>query len=140
MHQKPHWEHFEHVADIGVVGFGATLAQAFEQTALALTAAITTAPIAEKECVEIECRAKGPDHLLVEWLNTIIFEMATRQILFGRFSVETDGKTLSAKAWGEPVDPKKHEPAAEAKGATYTALDVGQSEDGLWHAGCVVDV
>lgn len=34
------WEHFPHQADIGVRGMGATLAQAFEQAALALTAVI----------------------------------------------------------------------------------------------------
>jgi len=35
------WEHFPHEADIGVRGFGATPAEAFEQAALALTAAVT---------------------------------------------------------------------------------------------------
>src|SRR5512139_3851745 len=34
------WEHFEHGADIGVRGFGASVAEAFEQAALALTAVI----------------------------------------------------------------------------------------------------
>ena len=32
------WEHFEHDADIGVRGIGASKADAFEQAALALTA------------------------------------------------------------------------------------------------------
>jgi len=36
----PRWEHFPHDADVGVRGVGATLAQAYEQAALALTAAI----------------------------------------------------------------------------------------------------
>lgn len=36
-----HWEHFEHGADIGVRGIGATKASAFEQAALALTGVIT---------------------------------------------------------------------------------------------------
>jgi SHS2 domain-containing protein len=35
------WEHYEHDADIGVRGYGATRAQAFEQAALALTAVVT---------------------------------------------------------------------------------------------------
>src|SRR3972149_8529533 len=37
----PRWEHFPHIADIGVRGIGATRAQAFEQAALAMTAGIT---------------------------------------------------------------------------------------------------
>ena len=35
------WEHFPHDADVGVRGFGPTPAAAFEQGALALTAAVT---------------------------------------------------------------------------------------------------
>ena len=34
------WEHFEHEADMGVRGFGPTLATAFEQAALAMTAVV----------------------------------------------------------------------------------------------------
>jgi SHS2 domain-containing protein len=37
----PHWEHFEHKADIGVRGFGNKPAEAFEQAALAMSAIIT---------------------------------------------------------------------------------------------------
>ena len=43
-------------------------------------------------------------------------------------------------AWGERVDPEKHQPAVEIKGATYTALSVTEQTDGSWTARCVVDV
>jgi hypothetical protein len=36
-----HWEHYEHSADIGVRGIGASKSEAFEQAALALTAVVT---------------------------------------------------------------------------------------------------
>ena len=39
-----YWEHFPHQADIGVRGVGPTLATAFEQAALAMTA-VTTDPV-----------------------------------------------------------------------------------------------
>ena len=39
--RKAGWEHFPHDADIGVRGWGATPAEAFEQAALALTAVVT---------------------------------------------------------------------------------------------------
>ena len=38
---KPHWEHFEHEADIGIRGIAPTLEQAFEQAAIAMTAVMT---------------------------------------------------------------------------------------------------
>ena len=39
-----------------------------------------------------------------------------------------------------PRDVARHEPAAEVKGATYTALAVEHRPDGRWLAQCVVDV
>jgi SHS2 domain-containing protein len=47
---------------------------------------------------------------------------------------------LEGKAWGEPVDVGRHQPAVEVKGATYTGLRVARENDGAWVAECVVDV
>lgn len=66
--------------------------------------------------------------------------MALRHMLFSRFEVALEGQRLNATAWGEPVDPGKHQPAVEIKGATYTELKVGRDESGRWLAQCVVDV
>lgn len=135
-----HWEHFAHEADMGVRGHGATLAQAFEQAALAMTAVITDPERVEpREKISIECEAPDDELLLVDWLNAIIYEMATRKMLFSRFEVKIDGKRLSANAWGEKTDVTRHSPAVEVKGATYTELHVVQ-EDGQWIAQTVVDV
>jgi SHS2 domain-containing protein len=90
--------------------------------------------------VEIRCLAPDLEYLFVEWLNALVYEMDTRQMLFSRFSVHVDGEHLRAEAWGEPVDVVRHRPAAEVKGATMTALQVAQDADGRWHAQCVVDV
>ncbi len=135
------WEHFSHEADIGVRGFGGSRDEAFEQAALALTA-VTTDPasVASKERVPIECEAPDPETLLVDWLNALVYEMAVRKMLFGRFEVRGDGTRLSAAAWGEPVDVARHQPAVEVKGATFTQLRVAQGSGGEWSAQCVVDV
>jgi tRNA nucleotidyltransferase (CCA-adding enzyme) len=134
------WEHFSHDADIGVRGYGPTLAQAFEQAALSLTAIVTDTEVAARTAVEVACEALDNELLFVEWLNSVIYEMAVRRMLFGRFAVKIDGTHLSAMLWGEPVDPKRHTPACEPKGATYTELRVAQAADGTWSAACVVDV
>jgi len=134
------WEHFPHDADVGIMGHGATLAEAFEQAALALTGIVTDAEIAPSTRVGVTCEASDIELLLVEWLNAIIYEMAVRSMLFGRFEVKITGTRLEAIMWGELIDPAKHLPASEPKGATYTALRVAQVSDGLWSAGCVIDV
>jgi tRNA nucleotidyltransferase (CCA-adding enzyme) len=135
------WEHFPHQADIGVRGIGASKAEAFEQAALALTAVVTDPQalrLAEK--VEVTCEAPDDELLLVDWLNALVYEMATRKLLFGRFRVRLDGHRLVARAWGERIDVARHQPAVEVKGATLTSLRVGQDPGGAWVAQCVVDV
>lgn len=134
------WEHFHHVADIGVRGYGATVEEAFAQAALALTAVIADpAAIAPRTPVTIECTAPDQELLLVDWLNALIYEMATRTMLFSRFTVRIVGDRLMGEAWGEAVDVARHAPAVEVKGATYTCLKVAE-EAGRWLAQCVVDV
>lgn len=137
---KPCWEHFPHDADVGVRGCGATAAQAFEQAARALTAVVTDVEVKPEAAVEVRCEASDLELLFVEWLNAIIYEMAVRNMLFGRFAVRIDDGRLQGTLWGEPVDVERHAPACEPKGATYTALRVAQEAEGTWCAGCVVDV
>jgi tRNA nucleotidyltransferase (CCA-adding enzyme) len=131
---------FPHDADLGVTGQGPTVEIAFEQAARAITAAITEAEVAEKERVTLTCDAPDLDLLLVTWLNAVIGEMAVRSMLFGRFRVRIDGTHLSAELWGEPIDPPRHAPACEPKGATCAMAEVRQDAAGLWHARCIIDV
>ena len=138
---NPHWEHFPHEADMGVRGIGASREQAFEQAALALTSVIADLDkVAAREPIEIRCEAPDDELLFVDWLNSLVYEMATRHMLFSRYVVHLDGTRLTATAWGEPIDRTRHQPAVEVKGATYTGLRVAQDADGLWVAECVVDV
>jgi len=135
------WEHFDHGADVGVRGFGLTKAAAFEQAALALTAVITDpSRVAAQDTVPIACKAADDELLLAAWLNAIVFEMAVRRMLFGRFHVDLQGGRLQATASGEPTSVERHEPAVEVKGATYTTLRVARTDDGGWLAQTVVDV
>lgn len=134
------WELFEHGADVGVRGFGESLDEAFEAVALALTGVITDpGTVKPSESVRIECSAPDSEVLLVDWLNAIIYEMATRNMLFGEYDVRIEDGKLTAIAKGEKVDVSRHEPTVEVKGATYTCLRVDQ-QDGIWRAECVVDV
>ena len=135
------WELFAHDADVGVRGLGSTREAAFEQGAIALMHAIGAGEgVAAQQLLTIACEAPDDEVLFVDWLNALIFEMATRSVLFSRFRVGIQDGKLRAKAWGEPIDPARHEIAVEAKGATFTALEVAKKADGTWVAQCVVDV
>lgn len=135
------WEHFSHGADIGVRGIGTSREEAFEQAALAMIAAITDPRnVRPDEAVEIACEAPDDELLLVEWLNAVIYEIATRRMLWSRFTVCIEEHRLRATAWGEKTEVARHQPAVEVKGATYTNLLVRQERTGAWVAQCVVDV
>jgi SHS2 domain-containing protein len=135
------WEHFPHEADMGVRGYGASRNQAFEQAALAMMQVITDpARVVQRQAVDIECAAPDDELLLVDWLNALVYAMATRHLLFSRFEVRGEGPRIRARAWGEPLEIARHRPAVEVKGATYTELRVGRAADGRWCAQCVVDV
>ena len=135
------WEHSPHEADMGIRGIGPTREAAFEGAALALTAVITDpSEVIPNQKITITCQAPDDELLLVDWLNALVYEMATRNMLFGRFEVHINDHSLQATAWGEPVEVARHRPAVEVKGATYTELSLKQDEQSRWIAQCVVDV
>ena len=134
------WEHFHHQADIGIRGFGSTLAGAFEQAAYALTAVIITAPVKPTRRLTITSTGDDPELLLADWLNKLIYLMAFEKMLFGRFNVKISGNSLTAQIFGEAVDVERHQPTIEIKAATYAELKVRQLSSRHWLAQCVVDV
>jgi tRNA nucleotidyltransferase (CCA-adding enzyme) len=103
--------------------------------------ALVTDPagIEARERVTIECSAPDQELLFADWLNSVVFEMATRHMVFGKFAVKIEGTRLRAEVWGERVDPHRHHPAVEVKGATYTSLRVA-NVGSQWIAQTVVDV
>lgn len=135
------WDHFEHQADIGVRAVAPSREALFELLAKALTAIISEPErVRRVKTIKVQCEAPDDALLLVDWLNALVYEMATRRMLFGAWHVELDGHRLTASVSGETVDRARHQPVVEVKGATYTALSVEQDEQGLWHGQCVVDV
>lgn len=135
------WEHFDHQADIGIRGFGATKSQAFAQAALAMTAVITEpAKVRADEEIIITCQAADDELLLVDWLNSLLYEMATRKMLFSKFDVNIEKNRLNATVLGQKIILSLHRPAVEVKAASYAELKVYKNENKIWIAQCVVDV
>ena len=134
------WEHFPHDADVGIRGIGDSLSEAFAAAAEAMTGAIVDPfCVRPSTAVAIHCTGIDEEDLFYAWINAVLFEMATRRMLFGHFEVSIEGLELDARAWGEPIVPARHEPGVEVKGATMTALRVHR-EGARWIAECVIDV
>ena len=142
---QPGWNHYEHEADIGIEGIGNSKEDAFTQAAIALTAVITDPENVKAELsVDVHCEAPNDEILFVDWLNALVYEMASQNILFSHFDLtitpQAVGVALMGKAWGEKIDQARHNPVVEIKGATYTTLRVYQDGEHFWHAQTVVDV
>jgi tRNA nucleotidyltransferase (CCA-adding enzyme) len=135
------WEHFEHEADIGLRAIAPTRERLFELMGEALTAIVTNpGNVRCTTAIPIACEAPDDAILLVDWLNALVYEMATRRMLFGEWDVKCKDHRLKATVMGEVVDRARHRPVVEVKGATYTALSVERDDAGMWHGQCVVDV
>lgn len=136
----PSFEHFEHQADMGIRGFGRTREQAYAQAALAMVAvSVLPRTIRQLVTVRVACTAPDDELLLFDWLNAVVYQMSTRRMVFGRFSVHIASNRLEGELVGEPLDVERHQPGVEVKAATAAALRVAQLADGTWLAQCVVD-
>ena len=141
---KPKFEYFDHEADIGIVGYGRNLEEAFEQGAKAMfniMADINT--IAREREVDIEVRANDKEALFIEWLNELLARKDIEGMLFSEFDVRIEEKgdmlVLKGTAKGEKINYEKHRVDIEVKAATYSQLKI-EKIDGMWKVQCVVDV
>lgn len=131
--------YFEHDADIGIVGRGSTIEQAFESAAEAVFAIVTNLETVKPDIpVAFEFEEEDIEFALVTWLNLLLGKAHELGMVFGRFHIHRQGNLWQAEALGE----KWHadlEHGVEVKGATLTMLSVKQI-GGIWEARCVVDV
>jgi SHS2 domain-containing protein len=134
---------FEHKADIGIRGTGNTIEETFAQTATAMFEVMSnTKKINAKQKIPINATATEKDTLLIDFLNELLFLKDTKEMLFTRFELKIKQKKewkLQGYAFGEKINPKKHELKSEVKAATYSQLKVEKKEN-KWTAQCIVDV
>jgi|SRR6516162_195109 len=58
----------------------------------------TPTRIASREAVEVTCEAPDDAYLLLDWLNAVIYEMAVRRVVFGRFALSIiEGNRLDSR-------------------------------------------
>jgi len=137
MHEP--YAYFEHDADMGIVGRGERIEEAFEHAATATFAMMADpAQIRPEASVAIEFEEADAELALVTWLNLLLGQARSRALIFGRFRLRRDGARWSGTAEGEPWRDGL-ERGVEVKGATLTGLAVTE-KNGIWDARCVVDV
>ena len=124
------FEIVNHTADVGIIAHGANIKQAFANAAKGLFSLITELDnVQEVLQQDIEVTATDKESLLVEWLNELIYQFDTENIIFKRFDItELDNTRLRAKNYGEKVDSARHKLKTGVKAATYHMLKVDKDD------------
>ena len=97
----PAYEYFETDADIGVIGRGATAAEAFVQTALAVFALIVEpGEVEERERREVRAHGDTLEALLVAWINECLYVHDVEGFVARRVEIEVFDATARAGGGG----------------------------------------
>ena len=132
-------DYFDHDADTGVIGRGASVAEAFVHAADATFALMcNTDAVQPLERIDVEFTEADRELALVTWLNLLLAHANAEGLALGRFALVQQGDRWHGMARGE----RWHaglERGTQVKGATLTALRVAP-HDGGWEARCVVDL
>ncbi len=129
---KPPFELIDHTADAGIVAHGATLAELFQNAAAGMFS-LMVAPETVRSDVrrDIAVEARDVEGLLVSWLAELLFYVDADEFVFGRFDVSRiDDQHIAATAFGEPINPERHELRLGVKAVTRHMLDVSREKDG----------
>ncbi len=131
--------YFDHDADIGIIGHGDTLEQAFVSAAQAMFGIIgDTSSLQPDVAVQFQFEEDDNELALVTWLNLLLAHSREQGALFGYFEVRHQGALWYGEAHGQKWNTRM-ERGVEVKGATLTMLSVKRSGN-KWEARCVVDV
>lgn len=134
-------EFFDHTADVGIRGRGATLAKLCVAMAQGLVELIAEDSLLQaRETRPIDLSAADADALLLDWLQELLFWFSTDRFLPVRFELtEATPTRLQGRVWGDTFDPARHTPGREVKAITRHALAVRQDAGG-WTGEVIVDI
>jgi len=132
---KKSFEFLEHTADAYIAAYGAGLAEAFENAALAMFDVITEVKnVNPKVKDSVEVAAEDEYALLYSWLEALLIKFDIKGMLYSKFKVldirqTSDGFRLSAEIWGEKFNPEKHAQKVGVKAVTYHLMEIIREPD-----------
>lgn len=135
------YEYFDHTADVGIRLSAPDLNTLFNDAGRALMGLFVENIDDVRPEQEFEFRVAGTerDYMLFDWLSDLIRHFESTGIVLTRFEVQVTGDGLTARGWGEPLDPQRHHLGNEVKAVTYHQLAVTQTADG-WSAQVILDI
>jgi len=138
MNTEKKFEFLEHTADAYVAAYGSSLAEAFENAALAMFEVMTdTSKVKPEIEEEVSVEAEDEQALLYSWLEDLLVRFDVSGRVYSRFKVNelnrnSGGKLrLKAKVWGEPFNPEKHPQKVGVKAITYHRMEIIRQPEGV---------
>jgi len=129
----PGFKLLPHTTDAYIEAVGATFDQALENAALALFDTMCNlGSITQSEQDVIRLTDKDDEAILYDWLESLLLKFELEHRVYSKFHVsvagEPQGLRLTAKAYGEEFDRKKHGAKVEVKAVTYHRLEVSRQQ------------
>lgn len=137
------FELVEHTADIGLVAYGKTKEELFENAGEGLFSIITDLnKVSAKERHSISTSAEDLENLFICWLNELIYFWEVNKTLASKFEVSIkDDTLLEAVIYGERFDHSKHTIEHGVKAVTYYEFKLGYDQTKkIWTAKVIIDV
>ena len=141
MNNTKRFEIVDHTADIAIKAYGNTLKELFENAALGMFNIIADLE-GIKSSTEVDIKLEAPDEeeLLVEWLEELLYNFYTKNIIFSEFKIsELTGTKLAAKIKGRFIGENKNRLKTEIKAAPRHELKINKN-GGKYEAQVVFDV
>jgi len=128
--EKKRFETIEHTADVGIVVYGRTPEELYENAAYGMFSLISdTSDIKEIFRISVSIDAHDREELLITFLNELLYYYSTKKIFFKRFEILTLSEThLDANVSGAEIS--EHEILRDIKSATYHGIRIDKSVPG----------
>ncbi|HEY0196117.1 MAG TPA: archease [Methanobacterium sp.] len=135
MNSQKKFEFFDVTADVGILAYGKTIEESFENAALALFEVMTdTSSINPSTTKYIKVESEDLSALLYDWLSELIFLHDSENLIFSRFEIHIapgkDNYILNGTVKGEAFNRDKHESREDVKAVTYHLMDI-KEENGF---------
>ncbi len=124
------FEFLEHTADVYIAAHGATLAEAFENAALAMFEVMTDTEKVNADVEDsFEVEAEDEYALLYSWLEALLVKFETKNMLYSKFKISSidetaEGFRIKAAVWGEKFNAEKHTQKVGVKAVTYHRMEI----------------
>lgn len=126
------YEQFPHTADIGVRAYGKDIRELFENAAFAMFDIIADLEGLKGDIVEeFSLNADNYEELLIAWLDELLYNFYTKQLIFYRFEItDLTEKSLRARAFARSISSNRNRLKTEIKAATYHDLQIKKTSKG----------